>query len=557
MVRTLEEFYNNADNFKKNLVKLDEPDEDGKRDYRKAAMLAKFEPYDQVADDLMQGGDVQFESQCMSKFENYMDEYNTLYLEANNIIENPHLYIGAYKEDNIKEIKKIAKDIEIYRGIVKAAANRCAQKVSPTCVDLDLEQAIAGTDKIKILDKYELTRPIDIEVQLPSKRLVYPANCRDRQINFSKNTDGEYLMYLGGNNDKRFFIYCAAMDTKTPQEYLSLKVTSPDPFKDYNVRYNFSKYIDYDTDECIENEETTDGSDPANCLAYQKTTLITTYEKLKVHVNDVHISIDPDQRSVLGNTDSNGNADEIKFHNTNGVEFFDKDKSESVTYSDYGKGSTCSPKMEKTANINLKGTPFVIDNNVEFGSQDKGFEVVYDSTKEWEKAREDAKKKGGSLAIVFEKDNELFAQAIRDYYIGEAWIGYKTKSGKFSWFPKDGKEYFNEYENWADGIWNDILNLDNIPTGADICTYMDSNGDWRHSSCIKKKPYFVEYRKVYGEVKEITDSSDEAPGSGEKQELSIFSQSRLDKCGSYGNVNGEIILNYSPNKAEAIPLLNE
>lgn len=576
-IGTLNQFYANIEAFKKNLMKIDNPDQNGNRDYRQAAYLAKFEPYEQIADpNLKKGGDVAFEAHCMDTYADVMDEYMQTEYVGKNIIENPYLYQNAFKTETVEAVNDWLNRITLNKAIVISMVKQCMRKKAKRCFDLRRMEIIVNPDTKEKTIKYPemelagLDLPEDIMRVYPQPKIVYPKNCKERKELFSRRKDDEYLLYLGRNPENKFFAYCEGMSTMQdadgtviefePKEFLTLRVTSPLP-EFGKVRYNFSNNVAFvrpDTEEVEESEEQ-DGSEgqgepgeePSPEEVEDNTvirgTQISLFRKIRIHITDTHIALFPKQENWFEH---------------NGLDFYDDD----LALADagvFGTASTCSPELVRGANINLRGTPFRIDvpGVVQFGTiNDGSYEVFFDQQKNWTDARDFAESRKGHLPIISDdEDNEFYQDVINDFYLTKgAWLGLMANSGQeeievnnptdsykfFKWYPGNNMVMDLDYWNWWDGyVWQDV-NL-----FSQWCVFMRPDGLWEYETCDRMRPVIVEYKRIVGEIKEEEDSHG--------QVFDIYVRSKSGGCGSFGNIDGEIILTYDFELAKNDPWLNE
>lgn len=146
-----------------------------------------------------------------------------------------------------------------------------------------------------------------------------PTTCRDILTQNPSANDGEYTVYVNQQPNKPFTVYCYNMQTD-PTEYLSLAYTGSN--------YNFSRY--------------------AAGGARLGEDVVSVFTKVR---------IDPFTLKV--------ETTDLTFANTTGFVSWDGGQ---ITSWRYANAGSCVAQHDRsgTANINLRGTPFAIDDSVSF-----------------------------------------------------------------------------------------------------------------------------------------------------------------------------------------------
>lgn len=184
-------------------------------DVQKCAYKVTFADYVTIAD----GGTNTFAlTQAMGDLIDNDSEYERILGTIVDIQARPELY-----EKTSIDLADLSSRITASKNLVLQAVKVCDNNSSKCAVP-------AG-----ILDP--------ASVVLPARKLLVAKTCQDYKTNYPKVTlDGEYRMYFETDTalSKPFYLYCLGMDTSTPKEYLTLKLTSP---LSTSPSYNYSSSV--------------------------------------------------------------------------------------------------------------------------------------------------------------------------------------------------------------------------------------------------------------------------------------------------------------------------
>lgn len=148
----------------------------------------------------------------------YHSGYERLLAQIPDMQARPELY-----EKSSVNLSDLSSRITASKKLAETAANACNQ-TSSECT------APSG-----LLDPNG--------VALPARKLLMTRTCADYKTNYpSVSADGEYRMYFETDAElkKPFYLYCLGMNTATPKEYLTLKLTSP---ASTSPSYNFASSV--------------------------------------------------------------------------------------------------------------------------------------------------------------------------------------------------------------------------------------------------------------------------------------------------------------------------
>lgn len=164
---------------------------------------------------------------------------------------------------------------------------------------------------------------LDMEYALPRRRGEFPRDCADVQRRYKVKADGEFAVYLAGDQKRPFRLYCSGMDTADPQGYLTLQNTSA---RSAAPTYNFGKY-----------KNLTDAHDG------HVGDLISVYEKIRVTVHEDHLEVWPGQTNFVQTA---GGSFVVGLSKTDRAA--------------YGSGQLCNYLRTRVTNIDLSGTNWAV-----------------------------------------------------------------------------------------------------------------------------------------------------------------------------------------------------
>lgn len=477
-------------------------------DWTKAPFRVKYESYAPIAE-TPQGGDVAADSAAMDVFVNLTDQYTALRNSILNMLAVPVFYDGVFGRE--PELNDRIEEISTHLAIVRDLYSQCNREIGRTCHDLQQPGAMAAHGLKTVVQLRGANAEREWE-PLPSVKMRYPRTCTQyKNIYRMDDLDGNKLLYMNGDQEKMFWMYCDGMDTVTPVDYLTLEQYDA---ASHNARDNFSQFLGLPG---------TDG---------EPTIMTTVYDRLKVLVNADSLKVD-----------ING---QDKFRTTLGGPIVEPLTDEVFTDAPYAIGKSCDAVSGIVASINLEGTPFKLGEHVGFEVPDKQMELITDP-KIWYHARRDAMARGGRLPVVTREDeNDDLLDLLTLHGHAQAWIGLRAtwvRPREFVW--PDGSSNYLNFANADIDTW-----LNTFPQSrGDYCGAMRSgDGMWEPAACrTQARPYFVQYRKSQGTGAERTEAETE----GNRQAFDLSASSQLG-CGSV-STDVQISLEYAPELSDGIP----
>jgi len=461
LIQTVDEFYESANKF---LSTFD--NEDLGSDYKKSAYLTKFDPYDPITTKV-KGGAIAVQMEVMNDYINYSNMYDTYLNELSYIKSNMEKYTNAEEKDS--EMEALRLELLMKKAEIRNLVTKCQRK-DPLTRECILIEDLDNADTFK--------NEWDLGPLLPTKKILYPRTCSDRQDIYpgSSSEDKEYRLYMGADKFKPFSIYCDQMYSETPTEYMTLKNISP--ITDH-PSFNYTKYsgfLDKDSQVDFGDEETTDTNNSEITLP-NIVDLITIYNKLKVKISYDHIAVSDTQD---------------KFFETIGDTVYDNEDNQ-YSKALYANPRNLSANSIGMANINTAGTGFEISTNTNFvnisaNSEFSEFEYI-NTPKNWQEAKIHAKSIGAELvSIETAEENLKLIEFIKSKSISTPiWIGANDINfeGQFDW--SNGSNFI--YSNWA---------ANNPHNSTDLnCVQMTTNPNegykWSDKSCDEEKTFIVQY----------------------------------------------------------------
>jgi len=515
VVRTPEQFDEDLDNFLANMCLVHKdicevipgttiPGDE----WRRSPFRVKYESY-QPTTLAAQGGDASADRSAMELFVGLTNDYQSVRNEINNMLARPVDYEGVIGRE--AELQARINEIVTLETIVKSLHGRCNGGPGRICVNLNQPGAMAAQGLKTIV---ELRGPNEARewLALPPAVTRYPRSClQHRDIYPSLADDGNKLLYMGGDKDNKFYMYCEGMDDpdSPPSDYLTLENFDT---ASNNPSDNFSKFFGLPG---------ADGEGP--------TEMTTVYKRLKVVVNADSLKVDV--------------AGQENWRTTLGGPVIEPVSGQLFTDAPYATAKSCDPLTGRLANINLTGTRFKVSDRNGFEVPERQSELITEP-KTWYHALRDAQIRGGRLPLVFsDEENQRLADLLNVYGYTQAWLGvratWRTNARRFAW--PDGS---SEYYNFANPNIDEWIN-EGPQSRGDYCGIMrSSDGQWEPAPCrTEARPYFVEYRKTEGQGVELIE--DGAPSTRQVFDIEVASQYG---CGSLVP-DSQLVLEFDPSLA--------
>lgn len=470
-------------------------------DYRQHAFLATVDGYEQ----LVAGSSIDPTAILLIRqsIADRLDTYDDLGRRLRESIDSPERFewddaspshtSRDFLEDMLVEVRHALRMLE-------SVARRCSRAFEPQC-----------------LSESELTQlPIksveEVAASLPRRKNLLPTTCLELQKHFNVRSDGVQTLYLGGDQNKPFDVYCERMGDHpndgtdaTPQPYLAVGAQGTQRVSEgTQPPFNFSIHI------ASGGQASNDAVDDA-AADLPPDELVSVFERVPVHINPDSVIV-----SWLEPADGLGR---------------------------YGAASTCSEHpfvrgnaegslwpSDKMANIDLRRTSFYVAPTVawqgrapvEWVSEEDGYH----------QALADAQVRGGSLATVTsDQDHQELSQQLQHMEPeGAAWIGLRCLSGedRFQW--ESG--YAFDYTPWLQH-----------PEGTCVqeqCVALTASGAFVIEDCEARLTYLIEYGKSDFAVVP-TEASDDL--ETERAQMDLFLSS-LDGSCAYLEPQDDLILLY-------------
>jgi len=219
--------------------------------YKQSPIKARFEQYDSLTP-LKKGGSIERTKEILNKNQQYNEIYSNIIFDIDSILTYPYAYnYSLEQQENLIELKK---QLYIKQSQLRYQSELCMKK-NPTqrvCIDID------------VINSISFPKEWELRSILPTRKIKYPTTCKERKELFpTQTTDKEYRLYLNGDKNKHYSIYCENMYSTNPQEYLTLENSS---FLSFGASKNYIYHNDI-------NES------------------IAIYRKLKVKISDNHLSV--------------------------------------------------------------------------------------------------------------------------------------------------------------------------------------------------------------------------------------------------------------------------
>lgn len=289
---------------------------------------ARFEPYHQIINTAPPGlTEAANRNEAISQYDDIYSSYDRVLKSTREILARPWDYEEGKERE--QELRETESDLEWFLALVKTTAVMCGKERNDCTYPEDF------------LKENVLPSALKMENGLPVEKSVYPKNCVERKQYFANRNDEDvYTLFMGGDKNSPFSVYCENMDGDDPQSYIILNNFSPLPApesnNDLSPMYNFStKYISGATYE-------------------EKAKEITVYRRIKVKINYDNLTIMPVQdkffESVIMNNFSNMKAERLSLGTATvcgDTGFFDAENNRNLPV---------------VANINVAGTSFCFPN---------------------------------------------------------------------------------------------------------------------------------------------------------------------------------------------------
>lgn len=184
-------------------------------DWHRCAYIVTFADYATISPGSTNIGQ---QAVAMGILIDYDTRYENMLAQVGDMQARPELY-----EPTTQDLAALGTRIAQASAIVQQQADRCSDD--------------SGSCKVPegLLDP--------ATVDLPKRKLITTRTCADYKTNFpGAAIDGEYRMYLASDTQLTapFYLYCQGMATASPQEFLTLKRTSP---PSTSPSYNYSSTV--------------------------------------------------------------------------------------------------------------------------------------------------------------------------------------------------------------------------------------------------------------------------------------------------------------------------
>lgn len=587
----------------------------------KGVVYAKFDDYGQLVQTVptISVAESEHNKKIMGRLYN---AYYGLYEETHRMLAFPTLYedMDAHQD----RIQGLRYDLEVYLENIATLLNKCAHPTNPVCEQLEEKSQVIEhvfgetlpTTEDGIVDLAAITArqvfPGELRRTLPAIRELLPRSCIDiKNHPHLHNKKNEYLLYLGGSENRPFWASCYGLEEqRLPEAYLLLRnrsVVQTDfagrlvEMPSYN--YSMFKGLPISTapdagspasddppmgpdsgsgDETSEGESETPssdseqpaaGTDPEDTVsgeqlkAYDLGSIITAYQRIKIQVNHDSIVVDPNQYKAFSQRVPEAERD-LSLVNFGPplVEFRlatwgDLDNGRDHEYELLGRFESaplgwtkvCDRNLEagtsvgnstdtiRTANINTRGTPFVLPEDMKMATSIR-FDPMYNLVAR-DEADAEASDLGARLLVLVDQDDaNRFANILRSLGFDGVWLNLQviqhpvTNEVIMVW-GVDGIN-FNPFAEPPSDVANKCPLLK-------ASTEENGVGEVVLEDCDVAHPYVIEYAKAEVDVEMSED----------RQALDIAASHLYGNCITV-YPRREIALEYNADIAAALDLID-
>lgn len=310
------------------LARVSSPDCFGDGDLRACGYLATFAAYETAsASPPGNATNARLRLSHMSQLEDYYFDVTAVVSALDEVLLAPDEYnigddVDAYNAPNdwsLGSLEEWRAALAEYRATAVDTWTACYNDLD-TCTQGPVELGLPGR--------------IDLVRRLPTKKFLLPEDCAALAEQFRVTADGERTLFFNRDFRRRFRAACVGMATSTPKTYLLLGNTSGNAAA---PSYNYSLYVDE-----------AEGS------------LVRTFDALQV--TPVFDAAQEQALRVVNGQDAYAAVAEV-------VPFAPSTDTATLSSSLHALTASVAATGTARANLNLEGTPFVLDSGVEFWGQ--------------------------------------------------------------------------------------------------------------------------------------------------------------------------------------------